>query len=220
MPVVREIPLDKRPPAPIREIRVREIKENRPLARQKEASVMRPGAPMREMNVKVREGTPEVQAIRRPAQQGTGGRDLEKPRIGGPVGPEMRQARPERIPEKAGEVRPMEKSVGKPQTGQPVSRDTERSKDLRGAAKEFEKPRLQPQAEGRTEKPRPPQPTERVFEKQPPPRTPEKKIEKREEQRVQEKEIERPRPVEREKERGTESRQWERGMRGPEGRGR
>ena len=68
MPVVREIPMEKRPPAAIREMKVREIKENRPLVRQKEASVMRPGAPPREMNVKVREGTPEARAVGKPGQ--------------------------------------------------------------------------------------------------------------------------------------------------------
>jgi hypothetical protein len=220
MPVVREIPMDKRPPAPIREIKVRELKEHRPLARQKGASVMRPGAPVREMNVKVREGTPEVQAAKKPTQLGPARRDLEKPGRARAVGREIGKSTPERIPEKAGGVRPAEKSAGKPQASQPVTRTMERPKDLKGVAKESEKARIQPKTEERVEKPRPVQPAQGGVEKQPPSRTPEKRIEKREDQRVPEKEIERPKAVEREKEKGTEPRQLERGVRGTEGRGR
>ena len=220
MPVVREVPMDKRPPAPIREIKVRELKEHRPLARQERVSVRRPGAPAREMNVKVREGTPEIQAVKKPPQLGPARRDLEKPGRARTVEREIGQPRPDRVPEKARVVKPAEKIVEKPQTGQPVTRKMEKPKDVKGAAKESEKPRVQPKTEERIEKPRPVQPAERGVAKQPPPRNPEKKIEKREEQRVQEKEIERPRPVEREKEKGTDPRQLERGVRGPEGRGR
>ena len=220
MPVVREVSMDKRPPAPIREMKVREMKENRPLVRQKEASVMRPGAPAREMNVKVREGTPEVQAVKKPGQPGPVRRDLEKPGRARAVERETGKPRPERIPEKAGEVRPVEKGVGKPQIGQPVNRGMERPKDLKGVAKESEKPRVQPQTEGRVEKSRPVQPAERQVEKQLPSRIPEKKIERPDGQRGPEREIERQRPVEREIERGSEPRQMERGMRGQEGKGR
>ena len=37
MPVVKEVPQSKRPPEPIREIKVREIKEKRPLVRERES---------------------------------------------------------------------------------------------------------------------------------------------------------------------------------------
>ena len=220
MPVVREVPMDKRPPAPIREIKVREIKENRPLTRQKEASVMRPGAPVREMNVKVREGTPEVRAVKKPGQLGPVRKDLEKPGRATAVEREIEKSRPERIPGKARELRPAEKSVAKPRIGQPVDRSMERPKDLKGVAKESEKPRVQPQTDGKIEKSRPVQPAERRIEKQLPSRIPEKRIDRPEGQPVPEREIERPRPVEREIEKGSEPRQMERGMRGPERKGK
>ena len=220
MPVVREIPMDKRPPAAIREIKVREIKENRPLVRQKEASVMRPGALPREMNVRVREGTPEGRAQQKPGQPGPISRGLEKPGGSKTLDKEIGKSKPARIPEKAGEVKPGVKGLEKPRIGQPVDRGMERPKDLKGVVKESEKPRVQPQTQGKFEKSQPVQPAARGVEKQLPSRVSEKGIERPAAPRVMEKEIERPRAVEREVERGGEPRQMERGMRGPEGKGR
>ena len=247
MPVVREVSADKRPPASIREIKVREIKENRPLVRQKEASVMRPGAPPREMNVKVREGTPEARAVPKPGQPGPGRKEMEKPGRAKAVEREIEKPKPGKM---------LERGVEKPQGRQPADRGVERQKDLKGVAKEIEKPQVRPQAEGKIEKPRaaqpvergvgptppaergieksrpvPPagkavekpravQPVERGVERQLPPRVPEKGIERPAVPRVPEREIERPRAVEREVEKGAEPRQMERGMRGPEGKGR
>ncbi len=221
MPVVREVSMDKRPPASIRDIKVREIKKNRPLVRQKEASVMRPGAPMREMKVKVREGTPEVREVRKLGQSGPTRKDSEKPGRVRAIGREIGKSKPERVPEKAREVRPAEKAVGKARIGQAVDRGMERPKDPREAAKASEKPRVVPRAERRIEKSPPVRPAERgVALQQMPSRIPEKKIERREGQRGAEGENERVKPVERRMERGSEPRQMERGMRGPEGRGR
>jgi hypothetical protein len=51
-PVVREIAEIKKPPQTVRQIQVKELKEKRPLVKEKEASVFRPGAPPKEMVLK------------------------------------------------------------------------------------------------------------------------------------------------------------------------
>jgi hypothetical protein len=56
MPVVKEVPQAKRPPEPIREMKVKEIKEKRPLVKEREASVLKPQSPPKEMTLKVKEG--------------------------------------------------------------------------------------------------------------------------------------------------------------------
>ncbi len=211
MPVVRESSVEKRPPAPIREVKVKEIKEARPLVRQKEASVMRPGTPPREMTVKVREGTPEARAVEKPGQPVPAKKAMEKPGRAKAPGLEAEKPRP------AGTL---ERGVEKSQGRQPADRGVEKQKDLKGAQKETEKPRVQPQAGGKIEKPRAVQPAERGVEKQLP-RVPEKQIERPAAPRVPEREIERPKAVEKEKEKGAEPRQGEREIRGgAEGKGK
>jgi len=51
MPVVREVPQTKRPPEPVRQVNVRELKERRPMVKSKEASVFAPETRPREMPV-------------------------------------------------------------------------------------------------------------------------------------------------------------------------
>jgi hypothetical protein len=51
-PVVREIAEIKKPPQTVRQIQVKELKEKRPLVKEKEASVFKPGAPPKEMLLK------------------------------------------------------------------------------------------------------------------------------------------------------------------------
>ena len=221
MPVVREVSADKRPPASIREIKVREIKENRPLVRQKDASVMRPGAPPREMNVKVREGTPETRTVGKPGQPAPGRKEMEKPGRAKAVerGIEKPQVRPqaEGKIEKPRAVQPVEKAVEKPRPAQSTERGVGPTQP---AGRGVEKPRAVQPAEKAVERPRAVQPVEKKVEKQPPVRVPEKGIERPAAPRVPEREIERSRAVEKELEKGAEPRQMERGNRGPEGKGR
>lgn len=58
MPMIREIPQPQKPPEKINEIKVREIREKRPLTRERESSVMKEGPPPREMDIRRREGGP------------------------------------------------------------------------------------------------------------------------------------------------------------------
>jgi hypothetical protein len=74
MPVIKEVPQGKRPPEPIREIKVKELKEKRHLVRERETSVLRPESPPKEMTLKIKEGKPierevEKERVRRPDEK-------------------------------------------------------------------------------------------------------------------------------------------------------
>ena len=58
MPVVREVPEAKRPPEPVRQVNVKELKEKRPMVRGGETSVFGPENKPREMPVKAGETKP------------------------------------------------------------------------------------------------------------------------------------------------------------------
>jgi hypothetical protein len=212
MPVVREISPEKRPPAPVREVKVREIKENRPLVRQKEASVLRPQAPPREMKVRVREGTPEPRAVQRPGQPAPERRDLEKPGRARAAEREGERQKPGKAPERA-----IEKPQARPQAEGKVERGRPVQPQAEGKA---EKVRPVQPAERGIERARPVPPAERALEKPAPVRVPEKAIERPAVPRAPQREIERPKAAEREPDKGAEPRQMERGGRGPEGKGR
>jgi hypothetical protein len=51
-PIIKEIPKPERPPQSIHDIKIRELKRERPLARQKNASVMRPESPQKTMPIR------------------------------------------------------------------------------------------------------------------------------------------------------------------------
>jgi len=205
MPVVREVSVEKRPPAPIREVKVKEIKESRPLVRQKEASVMRPGTPPREMAVKVREGTPEARAVEKRGQPVPAKKEQEKAGRAKSAEREIGPTSSEKPPEKTGGVRPAERGVEKPQVGQPAQRGVE-------------KPKARPAVEEKVEKSRPVQPVEKGIPKTVSPQSPKKEIEKP--ARAAEQERQRSGAVEKEVEKAVEPRQMERGIRGPEGKGK
>ena len=59
MAVIRDIPKAKEPPKKIRESRIREIKETRPMVREKDKSVISPGRPNNQMNVQAVEAPKE-----------------------------------------------------------------------------------------------------------------------------------------------------------------
>ena len=131
MPVVKEVPQSKRPPEPIREIKVREIKEKRPLVREKEASVLRPQSPPKEMTLKVKEGKP-VQ------------RDFEKERA--PRSPQagIEKSRETKPSEKIERPKSIEKGAEKPQESKPPEKGVEKTKEFKPTEKGIDKtPRIQ-----------------------------------------------------------------------------
>ncbi|MCX5719920.1 MAG: FecR domain-containing protein [Nitrospirae bacterium] len=52
MPIVKEIPHIKQPPQSIKDVRVKELKEKRPLVKEKQASVLTPESPQKKMAVR------------------------------------------------------------------------------------------------------------------------------------------------------------------------
>jgi hypothetical protein len=117
MPAIKEIPDRKRPPQKVIEIQVKETKEKRPLVKQRNDSVMTPGKPPKQMEVKGREVKPYVQKSE-PATRG-------KP------------------PESTGsqkEYRPAEKPTGKPTETRPTGRETEKTREVKPAERGSERP--------------------------------------------------------------------------------
>jgi hypothetical protein len=172
MPVVKGIPQAKRPPEPIREIKVREIKEKRPLVREKEASVLRPQLPSKEMTLKVKEGKP-VQ------------REFEKrnePRPSESKPPEGRTEKP-KGPEKAKETKPTERTIVKPPETKPATRGVERPQKIKPPERTIEKT-------APTEKK-----IDKLQESKSQPKSLEKGIEKPRETKTPERVIEKPREI-------------------------
>jgi len=140
MPVIKEVPQGKRPPAPIREIKVRELKEKRRLVREKETSVLRPESPPKEMTLKIKEGKPiereiEKERVRPPAEKKVEKlkepkrleKEAEKPR-------EIKLKKIEKLKEK-----PTEKKLEKVKERKPLEKEAERVKEPRKVEKEAEK---------------------------------------------------------------------------------
>jgi hypothetical protein len=202
IPVIKEIPQRKRPPEPIRDIKVKELKEKRPLVREKEASVLKPQSPPRKMPVKPIE-KPRVERPKemRPTEKGIG-----KP---GPV---------EKGVEKPKEFKPAEKGVERPKEGKPPEKGVEKP---RSVEKRIEKPKETKPAEKGVERPREIRPPERGIEK---PGPVQKGIEKPKELKPTEKGVDRPReskppekpkPVEKGIEKPKESKPAEKGVERP-----
>jgi hypothetical protein len=176
MPVIKEIPQTKRPPEPIREIRVKELKEKRPLVKERNASVLRPESPPKEMTLKVKEGKPverKVEQTRgpRPTEKG-----VEKPRESKPL---------DRKIEKPSSV---EKGKEKPQESKPPERGGDKTKESKPSEKGIEKPRSMEKEIAKPKEARPPEkgaekgkeskPSERAIEKPRETKPPERGVEK------------------------------------------
>ncbi len=194
MPIIKEIPQAKRPPAPIREIRVKELKEKRPLVREKEASVLKPEEPPKKMDVKpVEKRGGERPGDFRPTERGS-----DKPRESKP------SERPaEKRGEKPKELKPTEKEIEKPA---PAGKGAEKFREPRPPEKGAEKPTS---VEKRIEKPKEFKPAEKGVEK-PKESRPAEGGATRREFRPPEKGVEKPGPAEKGIERPKESKPMER----------
>jgi hypothetical protein len=188
MPVIKEIPQRRRPPEPIREIKVRELKEKRPLVREKEASVLKPDSPPKKMLVKPTEkrGVERPKEMR-PAEKGIGKpgpveKGVEKPKESKPSERAVERPKEVKPPEKGAEKpRPVEKGVDKPreirppergvEKPTPVKKDVERPKEVKPTEKEVDRlretrPSEKPRSlEKGVEKPKESKPSERAIEK-------------------------------------------------------
>jgi hypothetical protein len=144
IPVIKEIPQRKRPPEPIRDIKVKELKEKRPLVREKEASVLRPQSTPGKMPVK----------------------PVEKPRVERPkeIGPtEKRTGEPGPVEKGVEKPRPAEKRIEKPKEFKPAEKGVDKPREIRPPEKAVEKPGA---VEKKIEKPREQKPSEKEVRKQ------------------------------------------------------
>lgn len=155
IPMIKEIPHHKKPPEPIREIKVKEIKERRPLERKPEISVLRPGSRSEEMKPRTKE--------RRTLEE----REKERIEIKRP--PEKGDMRPQSEPPKKVMERPIQsfpkniEKIEKPRESVPTGKAQEKVSENRSLERGS---RLEKTERGR----------ERVKEAKPP----EKEIEKEE----------------------------------------
>jgi hypothetical protein len=151
MPIVKEIPQTKRPPQLIREIRVRELKEKRPLIREKEASVFRPDSRPKQMQPRIKEGKPverEIEKFREPRPTDRGMdksreiRPLEKKTEKPGSAATKEDERLEKVvPGKPKETKPPERGIlEKPKQFRPPEKGSERLRESRPLEKEVEKP--------------------------------------------------------------------------------
>jgi len=147
MPMIKEIPQRRRPPEPIREIKVKELKQERPLVREKGASVLKPDSPPRRMPVKPTEKTRVERAKEiRPTEKG-----IEKPREFKPSERGVEKTKPaQEGMEKLKELKPTEKGIEKPKEFKPAERGVEKPKEVKPPEKGIEK--LRPPEKG-AEKP-------------------------------------------------------------------
>ncbi|MCL5421090.1 MAG: FecR domain-containing protein [Nitrospirae bacterium] len=81
MPVVKSIPLAKEPPQAVRQIQVNQLRESRPVVKNPDQSVFRPGAPARQMSVTTvsKPKLPGVAVQPQGLQPRTTGRDVQRP---------------------------------------------------------------------------------------------------------------------------------------------
>jgi FecR protein len=121
MPVVREVPQTKRPPEPVREVNVKQLKEQRPMVKSREASVFTPETRPREMPVKEGEAKPTKARTERAKELRQSPRSVEKSmapapaeRRAGQPGPSETRVETPKEPEKSGKI--LERSRSPEQT--------------------------------------------------------------------------------------------------------
>ncbi len=155
MPMIKEIPQRRRPPEPIREIKVKELKQERPLVREKGASVLKPESPPKKMPVKPTEKT----RVERPKEIRPTEKGIEKPREIKPSERGVEKIKPpQEGTEKSKELKPIEKGTEKPKEFKPAERGVEKPKEMKPPEKGAEKPRP---VEKRIEKPKEFKPAEK-----------------------------------------------------------
>jgi hypothetical protein len=182
MPVVREVPQAKRPPEPVRKVNVRELKEQRPMVKAKEASVFTPETRPREMPVKAGETKPVEKRPDRAKEPRQPSRRVGEPTPSVPA--EKRVGKPE----------PTETSVQTPKESKKSEKSLDRAKQNKPTLAEVQEQKQQVPADKRSSQPAPSEPAVRTPKET---RTLEKGSDKRMESRSPEKVIEQTRPPER-----------------------
>ncbi|MCU0595201.1 MAG: FecR domain-containing protein [Desulfobacterota bacterium] len=131
MPVVREVPQTKRPPEPIRKVDVRELKEQRPMVKSKEASVFAPETRPREMPVKRGEAKPVQKSSDRVKEMRQPSRRAAEPTLSAPVEKQVGQPVPSgtkvETPKESEKPAPSGPAVKPQKETSPTARGTEPS---------------------------------------------------------------------------------------------
>jgi hypothetical protein len=175
MPVVKEIPQAKRPPVPIREIKVKELKESRPFVRDRNASVLTPASPPKILPLKTREGIERPKPMREEVGKPKATREgIEKPETTrkGIVKPQPMKEGTEKPKATRGEIeksKPIRESierpkstkaeVEKPKVSQPVVRGVEKPRESRPLVQGTQKPKEPKRVEKSMETPLEPKPS-------------------------------------------------------------
>jgi len=157
MPVIKEIPENRRPPQPVRQVHVKELKQQRPMVKERDASVMRPASPPKEMKIRTidrkpverpKEVAPVEKRVQQPKETKPQERTTPKPRETRPpervtpkptetkpqerTTPQPRETKPpERVTPKPTETKPQERTTPKPTETKPPERVTPKSKETR-----------------------------------------------------------------------------------------
>jgi hypothetical protein len=168
-PVVREIAEIRKPPQTVRQIQVKELKEKRPLVKEKEASVFKPGAPPKEMQLKrverkeveqpkevkqpekgkentvtvrPRDTVPEKPGKATSADGKTQNSNLFRPQGRVTVGNAERstESNVNKNTEKREPIKPTQKEVEKPKAYQPVQKAVEERRENKPLVREVQRP--------------------------------------------------------------------------------
>jgi len=197
MPVVREVPQTKRPPEPVRQVNVRELKERRPMVKSQEASVFAPETRPREMPVKQGETKPVQKSSER-------AKELRQPPAPSSSPSVRSQEKGQDRPASRGSGRsaPSEPAVKTPKETTPTVRGTEPpAPSSSPSVRSQEKGQGRPSNRGSS----PAVPSEPAARAPKEMRTPERGTDRRMESRPPEKGIERTRPPERVQPKGKET---------------
>jgi hypothetical protein len=182
MPVVREIPQKKRPSEPVKRVNVRELKEQRPMVKAKEASVFAPEARPPEMPVKQGEAKPTPTKTERAKEMRQPSKRTEETRTSVPAEKRGRQPGPTGT------------NVQTPKEPRKSERTLERTRQPEPGPTKVQEQKQPAPVEKRSSQPAPSKPAVETPKER---RTPERWTDRRMESRSPEKVMEQTRPPER-----------------------
>ena len=175
MPVVKEIPENRRPPEPVRQVHVKELKQQRPMVKERDASVMRPASPPKEMQIRTidrkpverpKESAPPEKRVQQPRETKPQERATPKPRETKPPEGGTTKPRESKPPEKAKEPpKPTDRGVEKPKETRPPEKGTSKPKETRPPEKSTPNPKeTKPPERSGVEKPKENKPANKGYE--------------------------------------------------------
>jgi hypothetical protein len=165
MPVIKEIPENRRPPQAVRQVHVKELKQQRPMVKERDASVMRPASAPKDMKIRTIDRKPverpkDVAPVEKRVQQPKETRPQER------TTPKPRETKPpERKTPKPKETKPPERATPQPRETKPPERVTPKPTETKPPERVTPKPKETKPPERATPQPRETKPPERVTPK-------------------------------------------------------